>query len=354
MAPEGERNSGVAHRWPTGVTSPWREGFANAYRQPMHLNPRMPRASVKSIASLVIAAAIMGLVCSLPPASGAENREVAPASSSGLNAVERAQEIPPSAVLATTWSGPSGPAAVVGDDQNDLYSGTGSLVIPSRGWQGDSGGRQRAASCVDCSWKITRYCPKADFAAGKCRLIRLGCPTGTMRVRVWLQRPGESWTFVGVTCQGASRPHTVAEVGEVVRGRAVALLPALRAAVQPANGALLGIPAVFRTGQPAAGIRGANLSVLDLAVRLDSRVRWRWSYGDDSAEWSAAPGGPWPDTSVSHRYTRAGMVIAQVRAVWRGRYMVDGLGPFVVPGPALTQDAAIPILVQPARSHLVG
>jgi len=325
---EREQTSEVAHYSPSGVMSVWCPRLLTAYRRPMQ--PRMS-LSRKSRAPFLAAA-----ICAVAVTIVGYSSGVTPASGSGMGAVH-----PPS-------------ATVVGDDQNDLYIGTGSLLIPSRGWQGDPGGRQSAAACVDCTWKITRYCPKADFAAGKCRRIRLGCPIGTMRVRVWLQRPGESWTFVGITCQGSSPPHTISEVGSVVRDRAVALLPALRPGVQPANGILLGIPAVFRTGQPASGIHGADLSVLDLSVRLDSRVGWAWAYGDGTTAWTSAPGGLWPNTSVSHPYLRAGPVIAHVTARWRGEYTVDGLGPFAVPGPPLTQEASIRLEVRPARAHLVG
>jgi hypothetical protein len=111
---------------------------------------------------------------------------------------------------------------------------------------------------------------------------------------------------------------------------------------------------VFRTGQPAAGIRGADLSVLGLDVRLDARVRWLWSYGDGAGGWTSSPGGRYPDLSVSHAYARAGTVTAHVSAVWRGEYVVDGLGPFAVPGDPLQQDADLTVVVRSAHARLVG
>jgi hypothetical protein len=173
-------------------------------------------------------------------------------------------------------------------------------------------------------------------------------------VRIWLLRPGQNWEVVGRACQGDSPPVTLTDVGSRVRVRDRAALPPLRAAVQPAGGALVGLPALFRTGQPARGITGANLSVLGLDVRLTSRVRWHWAYGDGADEWTSQPGGAWPVATVSHTYTRAGTLRASVQAVWRGEFTVEGLGPFAVPGAPLAQGALVTVVVRPAHAHLVG
>lgn len=240
------------------------------------------------------------------------------------------------------------------DPAHDLYVGTGGLVVPATDWRGDPSGRSAAAGCADCQWRVSVLCTKADFAAGLCRRITLGCPVGFDPVRIWLLRPGQDWAVVGTACQGPTPPRTLTDVGTAVRDQAVAALPALHAAVQPADGVLVSLPAVFRTGQPASGIRGADLSVLGFDVRLDARVRWHWSYGDGSSEWTALPGGPWPDMSVSHTYRTARRTTAAVTAVWRGEFVVDGLGPFPVPGAPLTQQQAVPVVVRAAHAHLVG
>ena len=256
---------------------------------------------------------------------------------------------------------PSSPTAAVArgvvvspDPAHDLYVGTGGLVVPAKDWRSDPGGRSEAAGCVDCVWRVSTLCTKAELAAGVCQRIVIGCPVGTQPVRIWLLRPGQDWAVVGMACQGPTPPRTLADVGSAVHDRAVTALPPLRAAVQPADGALVSLPALFRTGQPAAGIRGADLSVLGLDVRLDARVRWHWSWGDGTAQWTALPGGPWPDSSVSHTYRRAQRLIAVVSAVWRGEYVVEGLGPFAVPGPPLTQQESVPVIVRAAHAHLVG
>jgi hypothetical protein len=243
---------------------------------------------------------------------------------------------------------------VTPDPAHDLYVGTGGLVVPSSRWRGDPGSRRDTASCLDCQWRVSLLCTKAEAAAGNCRGLALGCPVGTVPVRIWLLRPGQTWADVGRACQGRTPPATVTDVGSTVRDRAVALLPPLRAGVQPARGSLVRIPTLFRSGQPAQGIQRANLSVLGLDVRLTSRVRWHWDYGDGADTWTASPGGVWPTATVSHVYLTAGRLVASVESVWRAEFTVEGLGPFAVPGAPLVQRATLGVLVRAAHAHLVG
>jgi hypothetical protein len=261
-------------------------------------------------------------------------------------AARAAAAAPPASTVAPTVD-------VSPDPEHDLYVGTGGLVVPASRWRGPGSGRTEAASCLDCRWRVSRLCTKVENAVGGCRSIALGCPVDTVPVRIWLLRPGQDWAVVGRACQGETPPTTIGHVGSQVRERAVVALPPLRAGVQPAAGALVRVPALFRTGQPARGIRGADLSMLGLDVRLTSRVRWHWTYGDGTHEWTTSPGGTWPDTSVSHAYAAAGRRHASVRAVWRAEFTVEGLGPFPVPGPPLVQQQTVTVVVRTAHAHLV-
>jgi len=247
------------------------------------------------------------------------------------------------------------PTAVVvsPDPAHDLYTGTGGLVIPAKHWNGAPGDRSRVAACSDCQWRVSTLCTKTDLSAGRCTQLHVGCPVGTTPVRIWLSHGDGVWEVVGESCQGARPPQTVDQVGARVRDVAAAALPPMRAAVQPGDGVLVGLPALFRTGQPATGITGADLSVIGLDVTLDSRVRWHWVYGDGSSAWTTKPGGAWPDASVSHVYRRVATAHASVEAVWRADYVVEGLGPFAVPGPLLTQTQDLTVTVRAARAHLV-
>lgn len=322
-APVGDRSSAAPH-------GSWPPPHADAYRRGVRRAPFLVR--------LVLVLSAPALLALVPPAP--------PAAASARPAHEPARiGLAPSAVPVVTVSP---------DPERDLYAGTGGLVVPARDWRGSSDGRRQSASCLDCEWRITVLCSKADFAAGRCRSIHLGCPVGTTAVRVWLLRPGADWAAVGEACQGPRKPVTVGDVGRKVRDRAEKALPALRPAAQPADGALIGVPVVLRVGQPAGGIRGADLSVLGLDVRLDSRVRWQWTYGDGTSVWTSLPGGAYPDMSLTHTYRHAGSRTVGVLAVWRGQYTVEGLGPFVVPGPLLTQRRSLRIVVRVAHARLVG
>ena len=243
---------------------------------------------------------------------------------------------------------------VTGDDANDLYRGSGGLVVPQNSWRSDGGSRQEVAGCLDCEWRITRLCTKGEQASGGCLHIDIGCPVGTIPVRVWLRHADGDWIVVGRMCQGDEPPRTVTDVGTDVRAEAEKILPALRVRVQPAGAALVRLPVVGRTGQPARGIRGADLSVLGLQVSLDARVRWRWDWDDGDPQWYADPGGRWPDAAVSHTYRTAGARTIEVIAVWRGQFTVEGLGPFTVPGAPLTQTEAVVVEVREARAVLTG
>ncbi len=265
--------------------------------------------------------------------------------------------VPGAAAYAASSAGaqaalPGAATDVTGDDANDLYRGTGGLVVPESSWQSDGPTRRDVAECLDCEWRITRLCTKEQQASGGCRRIDVGCPVGTIAVRVWLRHVGGDWMVVGRTCQGDEPPRTVTDVGTEVRAEAERLLPPLRARLQPSGAALVRLPVVGRTGQPAQGIRGADLSVLGVAVVLDARVRWRWDWAEGDPQWYADPGGRWPDTAVSHTYRTAGARSVSVTAAWRGEFTVEGLGPFAVPGGPLTQVATVAVDVREARAVL--
>ena len=173
----------------------------------------------------------------------------------------------PRAMAVTGAAAASSPSVTVSPDpQHDLYVGDGGLVVPASDWRGDQAGRRDTATCLDCTWRVSVLCTKAELADGRCQRIDLGCPDGTVPVRIWLLRPGADWSVVGRACQGPSAPAPapapVTGLGSTVHDRAEAALPPLRARAQPSGSALVRVPVLYRTGQPAGGIGGADLSVL--------------------------------------------------------------------------------------------
>lgn len=242
---------------------------------------------------------------------------------------------------------------VAPDPLSEQWVGTGGIVVPSSEWRGTDEDRQSTASCLGCTWSVTVLCTKGAYADGDCTSDVLGCPDDATPVRIWLEQPGEPARVVGRACL-TRKPVTVTDVGSTVRDQARVSPPPLSAAAQPAAAALVHLPVLFRTGQTRDAVQQADLSVLDLDVRLTAVPRWHWEYGDGTDGWTTSPGGRWPDTSVSHAYSTSGVRTATVTAVWDATFTVDGLGPFPVPGPPVTQTGSVTVDVRSARAHLVG
>ena len=81
---------------------------------------------------------------------------------------------------------------------------------------------------------------------------------------------------------------------------------------------------------------------------------WHWDFGDGSAGDFTDPGGPYPDRAVTHSYGWAQTFRVTVTATWSAQFWVDGVGPFAVAGPPITQTAPLALPVQQARAVLVG
>jgi len=282
------------------------------------------------------------LLLTVPVLSSCDSRILASASA-----------VSPSIVRQATPA-PSPSTGVQGDDGRDVYTGEGGVLIPARHWRGDSSGRRQAAECSDCSWRMTTACTSLQFDTGSCPASHVGCPSGLIRVRVWLKHSVGPWVLVGYACVGGAPPVSRNVVERTVHDLSLASLPRLRPSYQPSSGALSGLPVVFSSGQSRLGLRQANLSVLGLDVRLDAQPRWGWSWGDGGSLSTTNPGGRYPQMSVSHTYLRAGRVRVTATTRWRAQYWVEGLGPYPVPGADLSQDAAVVVDVVPAHSVLTG
>ncbi len=241
---------------------------------------------------------------------------------------------------------------VGGDDNHDLYRGTGGLLVGA-GYRGDQADRVESATCADCRWKITAMCVAPDHSPEDlCAGSLVGCPFGQLRVRVLLARFGQAYREIGTTCLGPGGPVTVAELIARLRDVAITHVPALVPGYQPVGLAVVGIPVIWRTGQPRS-LGARDLVVLGHDVVLAATASWVWTYGDGTTETTSKPGGLWPDNSVSHTYRRAARLRATVTTVWSATFRVDGLGPFAVTGDVVRQDATIALDVRPAHAQLI-
>ena len=249
---------------------------------------------------------------------------------------------------------PTPSTAVQGDDGRDVYVGSGGLVIPARHWRGDATGRREVLECADCQWRMTTACTSLQFDTGSCPASHVGCPSGLIRVRVWLKHGGGPWVLTGYACVGGTPPPTRDAVERVVHDLSIAALPPLRPSFQPSRGALTGLPVDFWSGQNRGGLRRANLDVLGIRVELDAQPRWEWLWGDGRSLTTSDPGGRYPILSVTHTYLHNGAQTVYVVSRWRASFTVEGLGPYPVPGADLSQSAMLVLTVRPAHSVLTG
>ncbi|MEO8106903.1 MAG: PKD domain-containing protein [Actinomycetes bacterium] len=244
---------------------------------------------------------------------------------------------------------------VVADPDNAQYVGTGGLLLPADSFTGTDADRTDAATCPECRWALLPMC-RGDGQAGDvaCGGAATSCPPGQFRRIVLLLRPGDTeWQEVGLVCLAGGAPTTVDDVSSELADLVVEDVPPLEPSMQPDGGTLIGLPAVFATGQPRTlGERAFTL--IGFEIVLDGRATWAWDFGDGAALASDDPGGAWPDMSVSHAYGRAGVYPVSVSSTWDAWFTVDGMGPWPVGGAPVIQVASPPqVRVAAARAELV-
>lgn len=235
---------------------------------------------------------------------------------------------------------------VIGDDENDVFVGSGSLLLPGSMY---SDGRETAASCPGCQWKAVLECDLTSASA--CRGPARLCGAEGAWLRIWMAPPGGAWQDLGAACFGTGGPvrRDVAEMA--LRDLIVQSVPPLRPTSQPAARVLPHLPVAFQSGQPD-GPRSSDHLILGLSVHLVIEPQWLWDFGDGERRASDVPGGRWPDLSVSHTYRFAGALRAQVQTRWDAQYTVEGIGPLQVAEP-VRQQASVAVPVGEGRAILV-
>ena len=179
-------------------------------------------------------------------------------------------------------------------------------------------------------------------------------PTAEPALRHLRRRPGETgFTYVGSTCIAPGAPLTVDAITPRVRDHFLDLLPDQHPSVQPAGGALVNVPSLFAAGQPGS-IGRDTFDLAGFRVEVTAGARWTWDFGDGSRGTYDRPGGPYPNQDVTHTYTTTEDRTVVLTTTWNGAFLVDGLGPFTIAGPPVTQvSGPIALPVRAARSELV-
>lgn len=189
---------------------------------------------------------------------------------------------------------------------------------------------------------------------GGLRGAAASCPPGEFRRIVLLLRPGDTeWREVGLVCLVGGAPTTVDDVAQQLSDVVVEDVPPLEPIYQPKGGTLIGLPAVFASGQPAS-LGERRFTLVGFEIVLNGRASWTWDFGDGEAVTTDKPGGAWPDTAVSHAYPRAGSYPVSVSSTWDAWFTVDGMGPWPVGGaPVVQAEGPLTVSVVEARAELV-
>ena len=247
------------------------------------------------------------------------------------------------------FAGGAKATSVVGDDGQDRYVGSGSLILP-----GSAGGhtREQVAHCPDCRWRFQDPCPMRSAEEPQlCSFTPMPCaPEETLLLLVLSTDSGATWEGRGMVCVGSGGPITVAVVERKVREQVEPGLPPIALRHQPARGIVPRLPVTLHSGQSIPAF--FDMQVMGMQVRITPTVRWQWRFSDGTVMHSEQPGSVYPDLSVSHTFRRPGQHQITCTATWQASYLIDGLGPFALA--PIEQAAGRTVRVHDARASLVA
>lgn len=235
--------------------------------------------------------------------------------------------------------------AIIGDDDQDAFVGSGSLLLPP---QIATDWRRVAASCPGCSWRSVIQCEMTT--AGSCRGPARLCGPDGYWLRIYLTRPDGVEMDLGAACFGSGGPVSRETAEAQIRDRLVVLVPPLRAWRQPAGRVLPHLPVVFGVHQSEESLR-ESFELAGLPIELTARPSWAWDFGSSRVATSSA-GRRWPSPTIAHVYRASGVAEARVTTIWRATYVVAGVGPLEVSEP-VTQRASVSVPVGQGRAVLV-
>ena len=212
-----------------------------------------------------------------------------------------------------------------------------------------------AARCDGCSWLVQPQCRDgAGTGDANCFGAAHLCARGAIRMQLFLLRP--TWVgyqLVGGFCAGPGLALAPVQLEPGIRAQFVTYLPALSPSFEPRGAGIVNLPSLFSAGQPPS-IGRRSFALGGHQIDVQAGTVWHWNFGDGSAGDFTDPGGPYPDTAVTHSYGWPQTFQVRVTATWTAQFWVDGVGPFAVAGPPITQSASLTLTVQQARAVLVG
>jgi PKD repeat protein len=144
---------------------------------------------------------------------------------------------------------------------------------------------------------------------------------------------------------------TLQDIAAAFRWRFVPIVPS-HTNVNPSDGTLVNVDTIFYAD--TAGTMRTTITMLGEQVALTLHpTRWQWTFGDGSTMTTTTPGAPYPDTSVTHRYSETGTYPASVTVTWDGTFTFGGQTADI-PGDTSRAGPAVGVTVKEAHSHLVN
>jgi PKD repeat protein len=143
---------------------------------------------------------------------------------------------------------------------------------------------------------------------------------------------------------------TLQDIAAAFRWRFVPIAPS-HTSFNPSDGTLVNVDTIFYAD--TASTMQTTITLLGEQVALTLHpTQWAWRFGDGSTLTTTTPGAPYPDTSVTHRYSETGTYAASVTVTWDGTFTFGGQTANI-PGDTSRGGPPVSVTVKEAHSHLV-
>jgi hypothetical protein len=275
------------------------------------------------------------------------------------------------------------PAGVLACDQQQPeprggdFTGSVTVVGQSHGNGGKIHGSGGGSSCEGCTWRLVPLCFHRDPNDPNSDVLCTGavdnprCQNNQIAYAVYLSTPSSpGWDKVDVICQGGGAGLVpTAAVGPAIDTAFASLdLPDPTLVVQPPDGAVLRVPAIFRTtAAPATTVTtAAAVGPVTASLAITATVdHYEWHFGDGTTRTTSGAGAPYEEGAsvpeegdgspyVTHTYRRSGTYPVRVDVFWTGTYVFAGSVTGSINQPRLVPGTAVQLRVFAARSQLVS
>lgn len=228
--------------------------------------------------------------------------------------------------------------------ENDLYVGTGSVILPPGVSESD---RSTLSRCEGCSWRVSTPCIVDPHSDAHCRAIVGACAAEDKLIRLWFRPVGGEWLDRGLICVEHTTVLPVKDAQIQVRERVEHSVPRGAPFCLPNHQPITQIPLRCSSGTDGAARSWTDV-LAGVNVTVSARPRWVWDFEPGARHETASPGGSYPQTAVAHTYRTPGERTVGLTTIWSGEYTMDGLGPF--PLAPIEQFQGIPVSIGQARA----